>query len=595
MGEGQPRRAARLQPRPRLRPGGRLGPVGRRRAPRLRLVLRRRRRHQLAGDGVDRAVGGRRAEGLRFLAKYQRADGKITHEISQAAGVAALVRASSRTPTTTPTPRRSGSSPSGSTGGPAATRRCSRELWPATRKAWAWCLPHDTDGDGIIENTTGGLGRDRGGRDRRGHPPGRLPRRGVDARRRARWREMAAARGEAALAAEARGARGEGPPLDRVPLLDRGAGHHAFGILRSGRTNDTLTVWPATAAAFGLFEPAHAATDARRALGRTRSPPTGARGCSRPTSPLYDPTHYNMGAVWPFVTGFVALGHYRYERPWAGYPLVDALSRMAFDWARGRHPELLSGRLLPAARHRGAAPVLRHLDAREPGRLRPPRAASPTRPRGRARLAPAAAAAVGERAGERAAGGRRAPRRWRSSRSPGRLSLRLEPSGRPARARRAAEPPPGARGLTAPSTACTVPAGPRAASRSRSTVRPRASRSAGRAGSTSSRRRGPRAGAGRPRREGPGLRGDARRLAARARGALRRRRATVRLHGERPASAEGATLRIAGPVTEATVAFPASDRPFARADCRLDPPRPHASLRRNERPSKDLKARTSTR
>jgi hypothetical protein len=39
----------------------------------------------------------------------------------------------------------------------------------------------------------------------------------------------------------------------------------------------------------------------------------------------------------------VALGHYRYERPWSAYPLVDALARMAFDWSRGRHPELLSG------------------------------------------------------------------------------------------------------------------------------------------------------------------------------------------------------------------------------------------------------------
>ena len=58
---------------------------------------------------------------------------------------------------------------------------------------------------------------------------------------------------------------------------------------------------------------------------------------------LYDPLHYNMGAVWPFVTGFVAWGHYRYERPWAAFPLVDALARLTFDFARGRHPELLSG------------------------------------------------------------------------------------------------------------------------------------------------------------------------------------------------------------------------------------------------------------
>jgi hypothetical protein len=50
-----------------------------------------------------------------------------------------------------------------------------------------------------------------------------------------------------------------------------------------------------------------------------------------------------MGAVWPFVTGFLAWGHFRYDRPWAGYPLVDAFARMGFDFARGRHPELLSG------------------------------------------------------------------------------------------------------------------------------------------------------------------------------------------------------------------------------------------------------------
>jgi hypothetical protein len=54
--------------------------------------------------------------------------------------------------------------------------------------------------------------------------------------------------------------------------------------------------------------------------------------------------HYNNGAVWPFVTGFVAWAQYNYRRPWAGLPLVDALKQMTFDWARGRHPELLSGR-----------------------------------------------------------------------------------------------------------------------------------------------------------------------------------------------------------------------------------------------------------
>ena len=60
-------------------------------------------------------------------------------------------------------------------------------------------------------------------------------------------------------------------------------------------------------------------------------------------SVFYDPMGYNSGAVWPFVTGFVTWGQYRYRRPWAGYLLLDALGQMTFDWARGRHPEIFSG------------------------------------------------------------------------------------------------------------------------------------------------------------------------------------------------------------------------------------------------------------
>jgi len=47
------------------------------------------------------------------------------------------------------------------------------------------------------------------------------------------------------------------------------------------------------------------------------------------------------------------------------------------------------------------------------------------------------------------------------------------------------------------------------------------------------------------------------------------RSAVVRLHGERPRSADGAELRAAGPVTEASVTFPASSAAFSRAEVRL--------------------------
>jgi hypothetical protein len=59
--------------------------------------------------------------------------------------------------------------------------------------------------------------------------------------------------------------------------------------------------------------------------------------------PLYDPLHYNNGTVWPFVTGFAALAHYRYHRADDGLRLVRAVAGTTFDFALGRNPELMSG------------------------------------------------------------------------------------------------------------------------------------------------------------------------------------------------------------------------------------------------------------
>jgi amino acid transporter len=278
--------------------------------------------------------------GLRFLAKYQRADGKLPHEISQAAGRLAWFTDfpyayyhADTTPYWIVAVWRAWKA----SGHDAFVT----EMWPALQKAWTWCLSTETDGDGLIENTSGGLGAiEVGAIGEDIHEDIYLA--GVWVQAIAAMREMATAR----RAPEADAAATLEPKALRT-LNERywmaGAGHHAFGILRSGRTNDTLTVWPATAAAFGLFEPARGRQTLRALAGHAITTDWGARMLSA-ASPLYEPLHYNMGAVWPFVTGFVALGHYQYQRPWAGYPLIDALAHLTFDFARGRHAELLSGR-----------------------------------------------------------------------------------------------------------------------------------------------------------------------------------------------------------------------------------------------------------
>lgn len=102
-------------------------------------------------------------------------------------------------------------------------------------------------------------------------------------------------------------------------------------------------MWPATAAAFQLLDPDRAELTLMKLASDSISADWGARMLST-GSALYDPVHYNGGSVWPFVTGFVTWGQYNYRRPWSGFPMIDALKHATFDWARGRHPELMSGR-----------------------------------------------------------------------------------------------------------------------------------------------------------------------------------------------------------------------------------------------------------
>jgi len=280
------------------------------------------------------------AEGLRFLAHYQREDGKIPHEISQSAGILpwfeefpyAYYHAD-----TTPFWMLALWNYWKASGDEALVR----ELWPTFLKAYQWCLSVETDGDGIIENTTGGLGAiEVGGLGEGMHQDIYLA---------AVWmqalmgtEQMGGAMGDDTLAAEARGLflRASRTLNQRYWRPDEG--HLAFGILRDGGTNDNLTAWPGTALSFGLVEESLAEGTLRHLASDVISSSWGARLLST-ESDLFDPLHYNNGAVWPFMTGFVSWAQYRYRRPWAGFHLLRALQNLTLDFALGRHPENLSG------------------------------------------------------------------------------------------------------------------------------------------------------------------------------------------------------------------------------------------------------------
>lgn len=59
--------------------------------------------------------------------------------------------------------------------------------------------------------------------------------------------------------------------------------------------------------------------------------------------PLFGPTGYHFGSVWPLFTGWAATGEYRYHRPLEAYASLRANALLALDGSLGRVTEVLSG------------------------------------------------------------------------------------------------------------------------------------------------------------------------------------------------------------------------------------------------------------
>ena len=279
---------------------------------------------------------------VRFFAKYQRADGKITHEISQSAG---------KIPWFTDYPYafyHGDTSPFwilavGDYWRQTADSALLREVWPNVRKAYDWSRATDKDGDGLMENPSAGAGALEVG-DLQIGILSDVYLSGVWVASLDRFARMADAMGQRVLGDSARAIRARALRTMESRLWMPKLGQYAFALLQDGSVNENLTAWAATAMSFDVFDPARGARMASRLASSEIMTDWGARPLAA-SSTLFDPLHYNNGAVWPFVTGWVALAQYRYHNAAAGKFALDAIARTGFDEARGRNPEVLSGRL----------------------------------------------------------------------------------------------------------------------------------------------------------------------------------------------------------------------------------------------------------
>jgi glycogen debranching enzyme len=285
-------------------------------------------------------------EGLTFLGNFQRADGKIPHELSHSAKRLALSWFTDYPYTwyhgdTTPFWilaaveywRASGD------------KDWIDATWPKLRLAYDWSRRTDSDSDGLMENPLAGAGAiEVGNLQDALHTDIYLA--GVWVSALEGLRDLALARRDTALAGEiaalhTRARRSLEERFWMAPMS-----RYAFAILKDslGRPvlNDALTAWPSTAIAFGQMDGERASRMMAQVAGASMTTDWGVRTLDQ-RHRFYDPLHYNNGAVWPFVTGFASWAHYRARRGWAGYDLLRDVAQTGSDFALGVQPELMSG------------------------------------------------------------------------------------------------------------------------------------------------------------------------------------------------------------------------------------------------------------
>lgn len=211
--------------------------------------------------------------------------------------------------------------------------------WDAVQKAYAFTRAHDSDGDGIYENTEGTGWVE-------SWPPG-MPHQEIylaalDRQASQAISHLAALMHDEALSSRARAKATEIGTKIESEYFEAGTNFYAFSRNADGSLDHTATIYPAVAWWDGTYSLSHAGEMLKRWASAEFSTDWGTRDISDKTS-FYDPISYHQGTVWPLFTGWVSLAEYRAGRPLSGY--AHLMQNAELTWAQdlGSVTELLSG------------------------------------------------------------------------------------------------------------------------------------------------------------------------------------------------------------------------------------------------------------
>lgn len=116
----------------------------------------------------------------------------------------------------------------------------------------------------------------------------------------------------------------------------------AFAIARDGKPVDQPSVLATVPMWFGLTDAVRSRDMIGLLAGESHATDWGMRIISA-RSPLYNPAGYHFGSVWPLFTGWASVGEYRYHAADAAYANLVRNSWLALDGSGGNTTEVLSG------------------------------------------------------------------------------------------------------------------------------------------------------------------------------------------------------------------------------------------------------------
>lgn len=131
------------------------------------------------------------------------------------------------------------------------------------------------------------------------------------------------------------------PALDQAFWSPDGK-FYAFALKQDNQRQDELSVETTVPMWFGLPDPDKADQTITKLSAEEHQTDWGMRIISN-RSKVYDGSGYHYGSVWPLFTGWASVGEYRYHRPLPAYLNLRSNALLAFDGSLGHFSEVLSG------------------------------------------------------------------------------------------------------------------------------------------------------------------------------------------------------------------------------------------------------------